>query len=319
MGRFAETAERALTTIEGQEWLDTPSYKLEHGFALVLNMLGDATEPVRNALHGTWLGHPLHPVLTDVPIGAWTTALVLDGIDTLVPRPAGFRAAAQSSVGVGLVGAVGAAVTGLADWQYVHDNGRRTGLVHGLLNTVALGLYGVSWRDRRRGRQGRARLTGVLGYGAVLVSSYIGGSLVFRHRIGVDHADVRLEPRGFVAVLPDGELVEGQPRAVQADGVAVVLVRSNGVVHALGEQCAHLGAPMAEGWVYRDSLVCPWHGSRYDLATGRPVSGPATAPLPCFQTRLRDGQIEVRRRVVVPTATPGSVVAREQGDADAGH
>lgn len=316
--RLAEVAERALTAVEGQQWLDAPSYKLEHGMALVLNLLGGATEPVRNLLHGTWLGHPLHPVLTDVPVGAWTAALWLDAADFLFPQPEGFRSASQKCVAVGLVGAVGAAVTGLTDWQYTHDNARRSGLVHGSLNAVALGLYGRSWLDRRRRRHGRARLLSSLGYVVVQTTAYIGGDLVSRHRIGVDHADRGLEPRDYVAAMAEAELSEDQPVRVDVDGVRVVLVRTAGSVHALGEQCAHLGGPLSEGWIYRGSLVCPWHGSRYDLKTGRAVSGPSTAPQPCFQTRLRNGQVEVRRRPPVDTATPGSVVAREQRGTDAG-
>jgi len=303
--------------IEGQQWLDVPSYKLEHGMTLGLTLLGDATEPVRNLLHGVWLGHPVHPVLTDVPIGAWTVALAMDVVDAVRPRAAGFRTGAQLSIGVGLLGAAGAALTGLTDWQYTHDNARRVGLAHGVLNLVGTGLYATSWWQRRRGRVGHARAVSGLGYAAVTSSAYLGGSLVSRHRIGVDHADRQLEPRQFVAALAAAELIEGEPRRVDADGVAVVLVRSHGQVHALGEHCAHLGGPLSEGWIYRDSLVCPWHGSRFDLASGRNVSGPATIAVPCFQTRVRDGYIEVRRRPPVPAATPGSVVAREQERADA--
>jgi hypothetical protein len=152
--------------------------------------------------------------------------------------------------------------------------------VHGALNAAALGLYAMSWRDRRRGRQARGRLLSTVGFGAATCSAYLGGTLVYRHRVGVDHADEHLEPRDFVPVLAADALEEDVPRRM----------------------------PYGEGWVYRDAIVCPWHGSQFDLPSGLPVRGPATAPLPCFETRVRDGQVEVRRVPPVRSADPGAVL-----------
>jgi nitrite reductase/ring-hydroxylating ferredoxin subunit/uncharacterized membrane protein len=319
MRALKDLAERAVALIEGQGWLDKPSYKLEHGIGTALNLLGGAGRPVRDLLHGTWLGHPLHPVLINLPVGAWTVTAVLDGVDALAPGSGGVRDAARTSVGIGLVGAAGAAVAGLNDWQYTEGGPRRLGLVHGLLNTIAFGACTASWLERRRGRHERGRLLGGAGYAMTLTSAYLGGVLVYRHRIGVDHADRQLEPRDFVAVLPAAELAEGRPRAADAGGVTVVLVRSGGRIHALGGHCAHQGGPLAEGVVHHDGISCPWHGSRFALATGQALNGPATTPLPCFETRIRDGRVEVRRRPRVPTAPPGAVIAREQRAADARH
>lgn len=211
-----------------------------------------------------------------------------------------------------MTGAAAAAVTGLTDWQYTHDNARRVGLVHGALNAVALGVYGWSWRERRHGRQRRARWAGRLGYLVVLTSQYLGGVLVYRHLVGTDHSDKQLEPRQFVPVLALDELVEGTPHMVRVEDVDVVLIRTDGHVHALGKRCSHLAGPLDQGWVYQGTLVCPWHGSRFDLVTGENVRGPATAPLPCFQTRVRDGQIELRREPPAPSTPPGSVLAQQR-------
>jgi len=304
--RFRQAAERAVNAVESQEWLDKPSYKLEHGMALALNLLGEHGERVGNFLHGTWLGDPLHPLLTNVPIGAWTAAMVLDATEEVMARPGGSTQAAQACVGAGVIGGVGAALAGLADWQYTHDRPRRTGLVHGALNTVGLGLYAWSWLARRRGAHRQGRLASGLGYAAVLFSGYLGGTLVYRHQIGVDHTDHGLDPRGFVAVLAADDLADGSVRRVEADGVGLVLVRHGDQISALGERCPHLGAPMASAWIYRQALECPWHGSRFDLTTGANLSGPATAPLPCFDTRLRNGRIEVRRRPPNEAPTPRS-------------
>jgi uncharacterized membrane protein len=236
-------------TVEGQQWLDRPSYKLEHLLALTFNLLGSSSKPAQDVLHGRWLGHPLHSVLTDLPVGAWTTALVLDGVDTVTGAPHRFGDAAQSAVGLGIIGGIGAALAGVTDWQYTHDNARRTGLVHGTMNAAALMFYVSSWRDRRRGRRGRALLCSTLGYGVVLASTYLGGTLVYRHRIGVHHADDQLEPRDFVPTVPVDELVEDVPRRVEHDGAGAVLIRHGNRVFGVGEHCAHLGAPVGEGWM----------------------------------------------------------------------
>jgi nitrite reductase/ring-hydroxylating ferredoxin subunit/uncharacterized membrane protein len=317
--RLSELAGRAVTAVESQRWLDKPSYKLENGLALVSTLLGDLGRPALNLLHGTWLGHPLHPVLTDIPVGAWTTALVLDVADAASGEEAGYRPAARASVGLGLAGAAAAALAGLADWQYTQDNARRVGLAHAGLNVAATGCYTLSWVYRGRGRRKRGRTASTIGYGLMAAAAYLGGDLVSRHRVGVDHADRRLIPREFVAVLADGELRERQPVRVDAAGRSVLLVRSGGTIHALGEECAHLGGPLSEGWLRGDTVVCPWHGSAYELATGQVRSGPATCPLPTLETRVVDGRIWVRCRPPSPGAPPGSVVSGEQERADAGH
>lgn len=309
MDRIRTIADRAIRTVEGQRWLDQPGYRLEHTLALGFNLLGTRGRRLQNLLHGTWLGHPIHPALTDVPLGAWTAALVLDGIDAVSSRPDGFRQAAHLAVGVGIVGGLGAAVTGLTDWQYTHDTTRRAGLVHGVLNSAALGVYLVSWRDRHHGRLSRARTTGILGYCLVAAGSYLGGHLVFHHRIGVDQSEPGLQPRQFVAVLAAADLDPDTPRRVEHSGVAVVLVRRGEEIFAVGDQCSHLAARMSQGWLYRGDLVCPWHGSHFDLETGAPANGPATAPLACYETRVRDGQIEIRRLPPVPTRTRGAKFA----------
>jgi nitrite reductase/ring-hydroxylating ferredoxin subunit len=320
MGRVSQFGERLSHAIEAQGWLDRPSYKLEHGLALTLNLFGDAGQRLRNALHGTWLGHPLHAALTDVPVGAWTAAAVFDVAD-LAGRGSRteYAGAARGAIGVGLVGAGASALTGLTDWQYTHDNARRLGLAHALLNVGATGLLAMSWRARGRGAMARGRALGGTGYLLTLAGGYLGGTLVSRHRIGVDHSDNRLEPRTYTAVLQEQELPDGQPIEVEVAGSTVTLVRHDGRVHALSAHCPHLGGPLSGGWLYEGSLVCPWHGSRFDLATGQVRAGPATAPIACLDARVRDGRIEIRRQPPIPQAPPGSVVAREQRDADAGH
>jgi nitrite reductase/ring-hydroxylating ferredoxin subunit/uncharacterized membrane protein len=296
--RLTGLAESAARGIERQEWMAPVEDALQRAVAAAFKAGGNAGRAVKNFLHGTWLGHPLHPALTDVPLGAWTTALVFDTLDAGSrgwPWQTAARRRADDAILVGIVGAVGAALAGLTDWQHTNGTARRTGLAHAALNTVALGLYTGSLVVRRRGSRGAGRSLAVAGFGMVMASAWLGGRLVYRERVGVDHAQ-REEPEGFLRALRESELREGQPVRAEIDGLRVVLVKRNGRVYAIGERCSHLGGPLAEGEVRDDSIVCPWHGSRFALADGRVLDGPATMPQPCFETRIRDGFVEVRRR-----------------------
>lgn len=299
--RFASVAQRAVARIEGARSLDAPSYKIGNAAALPLRLAGGKGQRVRDALHGNWYGHPLHPTLVTVPIGAWTAALAFDLIETFAADKARYRHAADLNVAAGCVGAVAAATAGMADWNHTHGKDRRVGLAHAALNTLALGLFGSSLALRRRDRRAGAKLASTLAWGLVLGGAYLGGHLVYRRGIGVDQADRGSEPRDFLPVLPLGELQEDTPRRVEVwdeharAAVGVVLVRHRGRVHALGSRCSHMGGPLDAGWVLGGGLVCPWHGSRFDLASGHPLDGPSTCPQPRYEVRVRDGIVEIRR------------------------
>jgi nitrite reductase/ring-hydroxylating ferredoxin subunit/uncharacterized membrane protein len=285
-------AETALDLIERQGWLDQLSDRLQPAIERTLTASGG--QPLKNVLHGVWLGHPLHPVLTDVPIGSWTAVLVLDALDEIGGRNR-FGRGADAAVAVGLVGALGAAVTGLTDWQHLAGRTRRLGLTHGLLNLSATLLYTRSWQLRRRNARREGRGFALLGYAVSIAAAYLGGHLVYGHHIGVDYTAGQPLPHAFVPVLAEAELREGELRRVEANGTPVLLVRRNGLIRAIAETCAHLGGPLAEGRLEGGSVVCPWHGSRFALEDGRVLDGPSPYPQPCLETRVRNGQIEVRR------------------------
>ncbi|WP_167760969.1 Rieske 2Fe-2S domain-containing protein [Geodermatophilus sp. DF01_2] len=297
--------ERAVGTVERWQVLDAPGYQVEHAISLTFLLSGRYARRLQDVLHGVWLGHPLHPFLVAVPIGSWGAAAVLDGLDAAGRGGPGTGQAARAVIRLGVAGAVASAATGLTDWQHAHDEARRVGLVHGTLNGTALALYTWSLADRTRGRATRARLTAAAGYAVVLASGYLGGVLSYRHRLGVDHSESRRDPRRFTPVAEVADLTEGRPVGVYVDGVPLVLVATGGEVRAVGGRCPHLGGPLGEGWLHRGELVCPWHGSRFHLDTGEPAQGPSTAPLPCYDTRIHDGRVEVRRRARwrTPTAT----------------
>lgn len=300
-GDLAKVGEQAIAAIERQERLDGLADRLQGLVRGALAAAGPAQRSVKNFLHGTWLGHPLHVVLTDVPVGAWTAALVMDLLDD-GRRPSRQATGADTAVAVGIAGAVMAAAPGLADWHHTSGVARRSGLVHGLLNTAALALYTGSLLMRRRGRRTAGRGLSGLGYVLVMASAYIGGHLVYRLRMGVDHSTDGAGPTEFVPVLRVDELAEGQPRRVLVDGRPVVIVRRGARVAALAEVCSHLGGPLAEGRVDGETITCPWHGSRFSLDDGSVVEGPATMPQPLYEARVHQGRIEIRRATPVPRA-----------------
>jgi nitrite reductase/ring-hydroxylating ferredoxin subunit/uncharacterized membrane protein len=298
-------AGRARAAVERQSWMDAAGDGLQHGLAAAFRAAGPVGQKVKNVLHGTWLGHPLHPVLVSVPLGAWTVALVLDALDAREGwrgRRGGLGRGADAAVAIGLAGAAGAAVTGLTDWQHTSGGPRKTGLLHGLLNTTATVLYGASLVARVRGARGAGRTLSFAGYAVASAAGYLGGELVFRGRIGVDHAprvdDGWQPPREWTDVAAEATLADGRPHRVDVAGEPVMLVRRDGRVCALADTCSHLGGPLSEGTLEDGTIVCPWHGSRFSLDDGRVIDGPATHPQPCLDARVRAGRVEVKYSAV---------------------
>jgi nitrite reductase/ring-hydroxylating ferredoxin subunit/uncharacterized membrane protein len=280
--------------INSQEWLEPIADRLQPSVAAMLDHGGSIGPEAAKFLHGTWMGHPLHVVLTDVPIGSWTAAAILD----LLEESTGSRSvgrAADAAITVGLVGASAAAVTGLADWSKIGGGRpRRIGLVHGLLNATATVCYLTSLCCRL----GRARRAGrklaCLGYMISSVAAYLGGHLVYKEKLGVDHTADFSPPGDFVPVLADSELRDAQLRRVEVNGMPVLLVRKGAHIYAIAERCSHLGGPLSEGKLEGHAVRCPWHGSCFSLDDGRVLEGPSVHAQPVLEVRVRDGQIEVR-------------------------
>ncbi|MBI4494758.1 MAG: Rieske 2Fe-2S domain-containing protein [Chloroflexi bacterium] len=279
--------------IARQDWLDRAGDPLQRVVQRVLGK-GPRAQVVRDALHGVWLGHPLHPALTDVPMGAWTVALLLD-LASLGRRGERWQRGADASLALGLAGALGSAATGLADWSWTYGQTRKTGLVHALFNTLATLLYSGSLARRLSGRREGAVTLSVAGYLCVLGGAYLGGELVYRLGMAVNRNAWVEGPPDFRPALREADLAEGKPTKVVVDGVDVLLVRQRGALYALEQTCGHEGGPLAEGELSDGCITCPWHGSQYRLVDGSLVHGPATAPQPCFDVRVREGMIEVRR------------------------
>jgi nitrite reductase/ring-hydroxylating ferredoxin subunit/uncharacterized membrane protein len=249
--------------------------------------------PVENFLHGTWLGHPLHPVLTDIPVGAWTAGAVLDIAESATGN-SGLGSGADLAIGVGLAGASSAALAGLADWGRMGSGDtKRVGALHAALNITATVLYLLSLFARKGGNRGTGKLLAFTGYGIAGFSAYLGGHMVFAEQIGVDHTADKPKPEKFTSVLPEAELMEGQLRRVDVDGAQVLLTRYGGRIYAISDVCSHLGCSLAEGHLEGESVRCDCHGSRYALQDGKVLDGPSAYFQPAYKTRIYGGQIQV--------------------------
>jgi nitrite reductase/ring-hydroxylating ferredoxin subunit/uncharacterized membrane protein len=249
---------------------------------------------LHDALDGTWLGVPLHPVLTDVPVGAWTAALSLDAVSVL----AGSRAlgdAADRALAVGIAGAVPAAATGTSDWRDLIGEERRIANVHALLNVAGLSLNIASLVQRTRGRRGAGRVLSTLGLAFSGTAAHLGGELSFGLGVRVNQNFSAARPVEFTPVLDEAALSGDVMQTAQLDGTPVLVTRGAAVqVCAIASTCSHLGGPLAEGTRQGDVVTCPWHGSRFDLCSGRVIEGPAVFPQPRYEARVADGKIELR-------------------------
>ena len=244
-------------------------------------------QPVRNVLDGVWFGNPLHPALTDVPLGSWTAALVLD--------LAGSEAA-DSALAVGILGALPTALTGLNDWSHLKDDERRIGTVHALLNTMGLALNVASFVARRDGHRRLGRALSGIAYAGTAFSAHLGGHLSFGLGVRVNRTAFESPRERYAPVCDESELNGGKLVGVELEGESVVVSRSDesGEVCAIAATCSHMGGPLADGDREGDVIVCPWHGSRFDLCSGEVRGGPAVYPQPRYEARVRAGKVEVR-------------------------
>ena len=291
--QVARLGRREIETISHDDRIDRIARPLQAKVRAIFKTR--AGRPARDFLNGTWLGHPLHPVLTDIPIGAWTTATVLDAV-TATGR-ANLDRGARVSLTFGIVGAVGAALTGLADWSETGKEPRRIGLVHATLNTTALVLQLVSLIGR--GRSWRpSKLFSLLGLAVASSAAYLGGNLVYRLGTQVDRTAWSGGLRNFRPAIAASDLPQNQPARAVVDGVPILLVRREDQVFALEDTCGHAGCPLSQGRLEGETIVCACHGSTYRLTDGAVLRGPSPFPQPTFEVQIEGGEISLRRRPV---------------------
>ena len=281
--------------IDRQRWLEPVADVLQKLIGGFYKALGGPGHSLKTFLHGTWLGHPLHPVLTDIPIGAWTIAILFD-LSYVIERSHGWVSAADITIFIGLLAALGAAVTGYTDWNETIDRERRVGISHGLLNTLVVVLYLVSFILRvTGGSRGLAILLAYAGYLVLLAAAFLGGELVFSIGTGVNHHAWQEVPTKFTKVLLEGQLTDGVLIKGVAGDTPILLYKRGDTVCAISETCSHAGGPLSEGELDGNIVQCPWHASRFDVCTGQVKGGPATISQVRYETRIQNGQIEVRR------------------------
>jgi nitrite reductase/ring-hydroxylating ferredoxin subunit/uncharacterized membrane protein len=290
-----------------REILDSAVSALEHVAALdgVADAVsGAARVALRSSpqltrwLSGTHVAHPVHPALVAIPAGMWTSATVTDLFGGRVGRQA-----AQRLVGLGLLSAVPAAVTGASDWLDTAGAERRVGLVHAGLNYAAIGLYWDSWRQRRNGKQVRGVVTAAAGLGLLTLSGWLGAHLVYARGVGVDTTAFQVVPSEWTDTVEETQLLDGAPVLAHVNGVPIVLVRDSGEVSALLDRCTHRGGPLHEGRLCRaadrdatgTTVTCPWHGSRFRVSDGAVLDSPATRDQAVLETRILAGVVQVRR------------------------
>ncbi len=285
-------AHDAVERIAGLDPLDQPAKALGKAVRDAI-----PAGPVKDALSGTWLGHALHPLLTDLPIGTWTSAVLLDWLGGDAGKPA-----ADRLIGLGIAFTAPAVATGMTEWadsEVGDDHVRRVGLVHAAANVGATALFGASLAARRGGARGTGKLLALAGAGVLGASGYLGGHLAYAKGIGVDQTAFEAPPEGWSFALRESDLPEGESRYAEVGGVGVLVARHGGEVHALSNRCSHRGGPLDEGELSDGCVTCPWHGSVFRLADGGVERGPAPYSQPAWQVRVRDGVIELK----APAAT----------------
>jgi len=250
---------------------------------------------VKDVLNGIQLAHPFHPAMTDVTLGAFTTAAVLDGMETVTGN--GKEGATTAVIGMGLASATVTIASGLADWSDLYGQQRRVGLFHALTNITSTLLFGASFVMRLRGGGTVAKALSTTGFLTVLFGGYLGGDLAYRLGTQVNRNAWVKEPKEFVPAMREADLPPDKPTKVTVKGVNVVLVRQGDKIYAMNETCSHAHGPLSQGHLEDGSLVCPWHGSTYRLEDGRVVHGPSSFSQTHYEVQLRDGQIEVRAKV----------------------
>jgi nitrite reductase/ring-hydroxylating ferredoxin subunit/uncharacterized membrane protein len=259
-----------------------------------LSALFRPIRPIKDFLDGTWLGHPVHAVVTDVPVGALTVSLIAD----LIGQPL----VADVTMLIGVLGMVASAVTGLADYTDVDGTARNRATVHGTLMTIALVIYAISLVIRAGHPADRLApiVIAIVGYLTLSLAAAIGGDLVFLIGTHVNRHAWRGAGTKWVALDLGAmsDIPQGGPTKLRAGINDLVVIREGDRILALHALCAHAGGPLAEGTIVGgDRIQCPWHGSRYLLANGHVVRGPSMYDQPAYEIRrVEGGGWEARRQ-----------------------
>ncbi len=285
--------------IRKQDWLEPVAEAVQGGVGGFYRMLGKPGQALKNLLHGTTLlGHPLHPAVTDIPVGAWIVGIVADWVALgtgALPASAGNLALA-----VGLAGAVLSAASGYTDFHETFGHERRVAITHGLTMTVVVVLEAISLALRWGGGSNvhlPAVILATVALALMFFGANLGGQLSFGMGTMVNRGAFLDGPDEFVAIGPAADFPDGSMRKADAGGLAVLVLRRGDQFFAISNVCSHAGGPLDEGTLQGDVVTCPWHGSQFCIRDGRTLAGPATFPQATMLTRQKDGILEVRPAV----------------------
>jgi nitrite reductase/ring-hydroxylating ferredoxin subunit/uncharacterized membrane protein len=251
-------------------------------------------------------------MLVALPIGLWIGAFVFSAIAVSTASPL-LAAAGFYTVIAGCVGAALAAVPGVIDlFGSIPDrsSARTRGYIHGCVNTLALLIFiYAAWR------QGSPSVLPdkftvaleVLGVLAIGYSGWLGGTLVYRNQVGVEHSFAnagRLKQRSVEdfsrPVCNQAELGEGQAMLVHIGGQRIAVARCSEGIFAFEDHCTHKGGPLSDGAIVGCAVQCPWHGSQFDIRNGRIIAGPAEEHLQTFDVEVRSGEVYVTQKPAAP-------------------
>jgi nitrite reductase/ring-hydroxylating ferredoxin subunit/uncharacterized membrane protein len=305
----AHIQEEAMSTgltqsiIDQQKWLDGLSDAIQPVINNAFSSTGETGRVVKDLLNGVWLGHPLHPVITDVPIGAWTMSQLFDLASMARGGDDSFDAASDVTLGVGIVAALGAAVTGITDWSDVHMGPRRRmGLAHALINVagLTLNLTSLGLRVTSKRNRGLARSLSAGGYMLNALAAFVAGELVYNLGMAINRNAFVESPKKFTDIAAVADLEEGKMQKYQAGGSPVVVVKHEDGIHAFGGTCSHLGCNLWKGKLEGHVLTCQCHGSQFDITNGSIIHGPATSPIPEYEVHEEVGRLFVRLKQTDP-------------------
>ena len=241
-------------------------------------------------------GHPLHPALVSYPFALLTTAFGF-GAAALASRNRELAMVSRRLVPAGISAGVVAASAGLVDYLYTvppESSAKDRAAKHGLLNLTALTLFAASWLVGRRSSRAAVALA-LQGAGTAVMTAagWMGGTLVFRNQIGVDHRyanagrwrEESLPETGDALARVARDLERNQMKLVHAGHRRVVVARTEDACVAFDDRCTHKGGPLSDGVLICGTVQCPWHGSQFDVKTGKVVSGPAKSPIEAFSVK----------------------------------
>jgi nitrite reductase/ring-hydroxylating ferredoxin subunit/uncharacterized membrane protein len=259
-------------------------------------------------------GHPLHPILVAFPIAFGVAAPLADLAGLLGAWPTLWAAGAYLATAA-VIGGVVAGVPGFIDYLYTvppDSSASRRATWHLGVNLTALALIaaGLTFRDLATLRPGAGTVAlEIAGLGVMTVGGWLGGTLVYRNQIGVDHRyagagkwkeeELTGTAGESVEVAAADELQVGQMKLLHVNGRRIVLARTEAGHVAFDDHCTHRGGSLADGVLACGTVTCPWHGSQFEAKTGEVKSGPAEKPIRTYRVE----EVGDRVRLIVPADT----------------